>query len=153
MIHFYTDKKYINDATLELDTEAIFYFFTQERDKVYFDDDISNEILRNVEGVDYRSGNIVRNSISETHIQNISTGCKAVLIAVSHPDTCITNLEMGDNAVIELYRHKDREIHIMCYNLLPYSSDCSGQVMLNNQKCDFEEAIEEINDDIINNRR
>ncbi len=65
-----------------------------------------------------RVGRVIINKFGETSINDISTGCKVILLALTHSDYCISNLEMGQNVIeFALDNIQDSiDIHILCKN-------------------------------------
>lgn len=117
MINFYTSPSNIpSSIKLIEDIEAEFFIQYQMGEK--FDSDRCNQALISIEGMKSRVGRVIINKFGETSLKDISTGCKGMLLALEHPELCISNLEMGQNVIefaIGSVASGD-DIHILCKN-------------------------------------
>lgn len=119
MINIFTDCKLVpGNLDIIYDAEEWFTYHLENSGGKAFDNPISNRILHRIEGATKRKDNIIITKYGKTHIKDISTGCKAVLLAVNFPNYCISNIEMGDNAMIALFREFKSDANILVYNCI-----------------------------------
>lgn len=74
-----------------------------------FDDKISREIMKEIDGVSIKNGQLIRTKFGDTHISKLQTGCKTVLIAIElakdpENNKIIQVVECGSNAINLLAR-------------------------------------------------
>lgn len=100
MIYIYTEPnnmKFINDVESHFKGLSRLNLFT---------DEIYTEIMKKIDKISYRKGNFIQTPFGETHIDNISTGCKAVCLAYyyhNQKNILINISECGNNALDVLF--------------------------------------------------
>lgn len=111
MLKLFTDEhlvtmKYIHDV------EAVFNLNEPLLNELYFDED-SVHALKKIEGMTDRNGKYVTTKYGTILLSEISTGCKAVLLAINNANYLVDSDEMGYNALTvleEIARTKDVSI-------------------------------------------
>lgn len=75
-----------------------------------FELDIYTLIMKSIDLVNERKGNIIRNRFGETTLENLSTGCKAVILAVFYnkENIYVSIEECGENALDVLFKISER---------------------------------------------
>ena len=119
MINIFSDCTLVpSELDIIYDAEEWFKYHLEASGGEAFNNDISNRILHRIEGATKRKGNEIITKYGKTHIKDISTGCKAVLLALNFPNYCVSNIEMGDNAMIALFREFKSNANILVYNCI-----------------------------------
>lgn len=94
MLYVYTKLNEVDDKNYVNDVEAFFNF-----DLAYHlkPDPIVNKILQEIDGAHIISDDIVETKFGRTLVMNLSTGCKALLVAVKNPGLIVNFIEAGNN--------------------------------------------------------
>ena len=117
MLKLFTDEhlvaaKYIRDV------EAVFNLNEPLLDRLYFDSN-SMYALKEIDGVTDRNGKYVTTKYGTILLSDISTGCKAVLLAINNANYLIDSDEMGCNALIVLAKiARTKDVYIMTHRVL-----------------------------------
>jgi hypothetical protein len=113
-----------------------------------FSDKISMKIMHDIDGVDRRSGRLIVTKFGETTYEKLSTGCKAAIMAVNYPGIIMSNIEMGDNVIKELFLLSDScDMSIVMDNLIFMLSVCNTRVTLDGVEMSSREAMRKLNDE------
>lgn len=102
MLNIYTSK--LKPKKLVKDTEQMFNTLRISGEK--FKEKIYTDIMKSIDNVQYRDDDIIETAFGKTLIDNLSTGCKAVILSVffHKTDTIVSIDECGTNAIIVLFR-------------------------------------------------
>lgn len=146
MLHLYTHEDKIPDNLKVIkDVESAFKFevMTTPLGTIPFNDEISNIIIKQIDKVIERHGRGIVTLFGETTIQEVSTGCKAALMAATHSNYCISNIEIGQNVIPVLLSLSDSiDSHILALNNIEALSD--KIVALDGEQMQLSEAITKI---------
>lgn len=106
------NKKYLDDVVSYFDFE--FYRYVKP-------DKIVNKILEEIDGAHIISNDIVETKFGRTIITNLSTGCKALLIAAKKSGLIVNFTEAGNNVVeLAVELSKDIDMHIYTRNRIAF---------------------------------
>jgi hypothetical protein len=124
MVHLYTSKTSIpSNLKYVYDAEGQFLLCSLRMTNI-FNNEVSNKFIEDIEGITSRIGDAVTNKFGTYSIKNVSTGCKAGLLAINYPDYAVSNIEMGDNVLEALFdAAKDIDINIVLDNHMPVAVD------------------------------
>lgn len=149
MLHFYTHKESIpSEITFIDDIEAFFYMSLVGTNASKYDSDICNIVLSTIDKVTYRDGSSLKSELGDFTLKDISTGAKGALLALTNPNYCVSNMEMGDNVIRLLVSQSDAtDTHIFAYNSIEVQTD-NIIVTVNNRKMTLLDATCDIMDEL-----
>lgn len=134
MLYIYT-RTFLDGFTLINDVEAGF-----KQLKYYgelFDDEISRKIMKLIDGVSFKDGDYIKTPFGTTNLDNLSTGCKAVLLAYyyrNEKNTLVNVIECGDNAILVLFQlAKKLDLRVFTYSYIKIL-DNKAECFINNIK-------------------
>lgn len=112
MINVYTNKK-VKDLTYIHDVEAHFNVFWKEIITSKF----AKRVMKNIDNVSEFYDDHVLTPFGIARYTELSTGCKALLIAIYRQDCLVNFLETGENVLEELIllNKKDASLKINIY--------------------------------------
>lgn len=94
--------------------------------------DLVKRIINDIDGAKWLGGDIIETRHGKTIIQNISSGCKALIIAVLNPNLTVSFIEAGNNVFeLALELSKSMEIHIYTQNRVVIKHNHSCNVNFN----------------------
>lgn len=150
MLTIYTSKDSIprdSKKSIAYNIEARFKLKLADAEKQYTDAD-SVLILKDIEGMTRRDGEVIHAKFGAVSIQNISTGAKGCLLASTYNKEMIVSTdELGYNCIFilfEIAKHKDIEvISSRPYGYVPNNSEAliDGTLLSNEDICDYMENI------------
>ena len=75
-----------------------------------FNDDIYTKIMQHIDNINQRDGGYIVTRFGGTDISNLSSGCKAVILAVRYrnSDKAVSVDECGDNALKVLFKISEK---------------------------------------------
>lgn len=81
-----------------------------------FDSNLDRKIMKIIDGVTYKDGVVIKTKFGKTHIDKLSTGCKALLLINKYRNTekVVNITECGDN-VIKLIFELGEKCNIKIY--------------------------------------
>lgn len=106
-------------------SKFIFDVETHFRRLIYnnkFDDKNCRYVLEKIDGVTFKKGTFIVTPFGETHLENISTGCKAILLCIFYKNTnkIVNVTECGENATDLLFDLGDKtEVNV--YTKIPFA--------------------------------
>lgn len=112
MIFISTSIENIDKNNLIYDVEAYFRL----KKNTLIKHPLYETVIREVDGATKIFDDGIRTKFGSTLVDNLSTGCKALIIAVNNPNTWVNFLEAGSN-VIEVASKlckTEIDIHIIC---------------------------------------
>lgn len=111
MINIYTTKQ-VNGLTYINDVEA--YFFVNWKEVI--NSKYAKNVIKKIDGVTKFYDNLVETPFGIAKYTELSTGCKALLIALYNNEFLVNFLETGENVVEELIllnkQNKDIDVNI-----------------------------------------
>lgn len=101
-------KRELNSINKIADVESRFRVLLKTGEK--FESDIYTSIIKVIDLVEEREGNIIRNQFGETTLEKLSTGCKAVMLAVYYnkKNVYVSIEECGENALKVLFKLSEK---------------------------------------------
>lgn len=138
---------YINTSLDSIDKSK----FVDDVD-IYFNFDLANNlksdkiidrILEVIDGAHIIAGNVVETKFGVTTLSNLSTGCKALIIAYLNPRLTVNFILVGDN-VIELAVEisKDNDLNIYTRNSVVFGKNLDTVINLDGKEMTAKEYIE-----------
>lgn len=111
MLTIYTKK---DSCKKIIDVESRFRMLI--RDGETFSNDAYTKIMKKIDNISERRGNIITSRFGETLIESLSSGCKAVLLAVYYHDSdiAVSVDECGENALKVLFKIAEK-INLQVY--------------------------------------
>jgi hypothetical protein len=98
MLHLYSSRDKVPD-NVHIVNDVEKAFFPYVRSESPLKGEVYDKIMRDIDKVSNRNNKIITNMIGE-----LSTGCKACLIAIDNPEYAVSNVEMGGNVIGELFK-------------------------------------------------
>lgn len=120
MLHIYTNENLISKPYM-YDIEAEFSLLVPQLSTLFLDTD-SVKILRVLEGMEERDGEIITSKFGKVLLTDISTGCEGVLLCNLEQSKSVINTdELGYNAIELLFDLSiTREIYIVAHRVFRY---------------------------------
>lgn len=119
---------------------------------IYFNFDLANNlksdkiidrILEVIDGAHIINGNVVETKFGVTTLSNLSTGCKALIIALLNPGLTVNFTEVGDNVVeLAVELSKNRDLHVYTRNSVVFGKNLDTVVNLDGKEMTAREYIE-----------
>lgn len=111
MLRVITDARLLNNKEYVRDVVA---YFDNEYESI-----ICNEyfeyVIKNIDKSERIAQDVIRTPFGVTTVENISTGSKALLVALSEPGLVVNFLETGDNVLnlaLDMSDHYDMTIYL-----------------------------------------
>ena len=99
------------------------------------------DIIRSIDKAAYVSNDTIRTAYGITGIHNLSSGCKALLIATAYPTYKVNFEEAGDN-VIELAVELSKKYNIqIVFNRTAAIKNGDTEIEFNGEKMPFNKAM------------
>ncbi len=141
MIHLYT--ALTDKSNLIVDVEMEFMLQLKFKNRHIFDDEICNDIIRDIDGLEWRQGPVVFTRFGETSLSDLSTGCKGALLAIKSPDLIINSAEFGNNAFAALVRRsKGRTIRLFVTHTLISAYEPGTKVVYDGRRMSIDRAMD-----------
>lgn len=140
MLYIYSSLKSIDRKKFVNDVEIFFNFdlaYNLKTDKAI------NKILKTIDGAHIINGNVVETKFGVTTLSNLSTGCKALIIAWLNPSLTVNFIEVGDNVVeLAVELSKSRDLHVYTRNSVVFGKNLDTVVNLDGKEMTAREYIE-----------
>lgn len=105
-------------------------------------DPIVNKILKEIDGAKIIEKGIVETKFGVARIPNLSSGCKALLIAAKNPDIIVNFTEAGKNVLrLAVELSQDIDIHIFTQNKIVFGGFNDVIVNVNGEEMTVNEWI------------
>lgn len=140
MLYIYSSLKSIDRKKFVNDVEIFFNFDLAYNLKT---DEAINKILKTIDGAHIIAGNVVETKFGVTTLSNLSTGCKALIIALLNPGLTVNFTEVGDNVVeLAVELSKNRDLHVYTRNSVVFGKNLDTVVNLDGKEMTAREYIE-----------
>ena len=140
MLYIYSSLKSIDRKKFVNDVEIFFNFDLAYNLKT---DEAINKILKTIDGANIINGNVVETKFGVTTLSNLSTGCKALIIAWLNQSLTVNFTEVGDNVVeLAVELSKDRDLHVYTRNSVVFGKNLDTVVNLDGKEMTAKEYIE-----------
>lgn len=140
MLYIYSSLKSIDRKKFVNDVEIFFNFDLAYNLKT---DEAINKILKTIDGAHIIAGNVVETKFGVTTLSNLSTGCKALIIALLNPGLTVNFTEVGDNVVeLAFELSKNRDLHVYTRNSVVFGKNLDTVVNLDGKEMTAREYIE-----------
>lgn len=140
MLYIYSSLKSIDRKKFVNDVEIFFNFDLAYNLKT---DEAINKILKTIDGAHIINGNVVETKFGVTTLSNLSTGCKALIIALLNPGLTVNFTEVGDNVVeLAVELSKNRDLHVYTRNSVVFGKNLDTVVNLDGKEMTAREYIE-----------
>ena len=140
MLYIYSSLKSIDRKKFVNDVEIFFNFDLAYNLKT---DEAINKILKTIDGANIINGNVVETKFGVTTLSNLSTGCKALIIAWLNQSLTVNFTEVGDNVVeLAVELSKDRVLHLYTRNSVVFGKNLDTVVNLDGKEMTAKEYIE-----------
>ena len=140
MLYIYSSLKSIDRKKFVNDVEIFFNFDLAYNLKT---DEAINKILKTIDGAHIINGNVVETKFGVTTLSNLSTGCKALIIAWLNPSLIVNFTEVGDNVVeLAVELSKNRDLHVYTRNSVVFGKNLDTVVNLDGKEMTAKEYIE-----------
>ena len=122
MLNIRTTSDNLNPSEVITDVESAFLLCQTDIQQM----PIFVDVIKHIDKADYLGGDVIKNRFGTTSISKLSTGCKALLLALYLPDKWIDFLEVGPN-VINYATHlsSTQDIKVIIEGLVLSTSDNS----------------------------
>ena len=153
MIHLYSSEDIVTNLDIAEDAEYWFNQYYRLNPKT-FHNELSDWLMQEIDGVTERIGSAITNKFGTTSMDNLSTGCKAALLMTNNLGLCVSNIEMGGNAINAVFNLGNKaDIHMIVYhNIDVFNYDFDQIVTLDGVEMSMENALDEL-DKIFDARR
>lgn len=134
MLHVLTNpnsiekNRYIHDVELAFNSEI--------EEEAVIDDTLIRSIMQEIDGASVLENKKIVTKIGKAHIKDLSSGCKALILAIKFPNKIVNFTEAGNNVVrlaVELSQQLDISIYtqnfIMFSGLDDIKVDIDGDIM------------------------
>ena len=140
MLYIYSSLKSIDRKKFVNDVEIFFNFDLAYNLKT---DEAINKILKTIDGAHIINGNVVETKFGVTTLSNLSTGCKALIIAWLNTSLTVNFTEVGDNVVeLAVELSKNRDLHVYTRNSVVFGKNLDTVVNLDGKEMTAKEYIE-----------
>lgn len=140
MLYIYSSLKSIDRKKFVNDVEIFFNFDLAYNLKT---DEAINKILKTIDSAHLINGNVVETKFGVTTLSNLSTGCKALIIALLNPSLIVNFTEVGDNVVeLAVELSKNRDLHVYTRNSVVFGKNLDTVVNLDGKEMTAKEYIE-----------
>lgn len=140
MLYIYSSLKSIDRKKFVNDVEIFFNFDLAYNLKT---DEAINKILKTIDGAHIINGNVVETKFGVTTLSNLSTGCKALIIALLNQGLTVNFTEVGDNVVeLAVELSKNRDLHVYTRNSVVFGKNLDTVVNLDGKEMTAREYIE-----------
>ena len=140
MLYIYSSLKSIDRKKFVNDVEIFFNFDLAYNLKP---DEAINKILKTIDCAHIIDGNVVETKFGVTTLSNLSTGCKALIIALLNPGLTVNFTEVGDNVVeLAVELSKNRDLHVYTRNSVVFGKNLDTVVNLHGKEMTAREYIE-----------
>ena len=140
MLYIYSSLKSIDRKKFVNDVEIFFNFDLAYNLKT---DESINKILKTIDGAHIINGNVVETKFGVTTLSNLSTGCKALIIAWLNTSLTVNFTEVGDNVVeLAVELSKNRDLHVYTRNSVVFGKNLDTVVNLDGKEMTAKEYIE-----------
>lgn len=131
MLYIITNLELLNGAEYMYDVEACFgeYKDKVKKQKLY------GRIIRSIDNVSEYKDEFIRTPFGCTSIDNLSSGAKAMLLAVTFPNVWVNFLEAGENVFnLALEIANDIDLHILCERTMLFTKHTDTELIVNGYK-------------------
>lgn len=96
--------------------------------------DVLVDVISQIDNATFIVSDIIKTPFGETRLYDVSTGCKAVIIAMLYPDFCVSYMEVGHNVfdyTVNLSNHRDMYIFTP---IVLFAKDMNSRIYMDNTK-------------------
>lgn len=122
----------LNDKTQQMLINDVEVYFDRISYIILKDKKLFKSVISKIDNAEYIPDNIIETPFGRTVINDLSSGCKALLIALTFPEYITNFTEAGDNVLkLAVEYSKTREINIFIQK--PIIGDLRYKIKLNGQ--------------------
>lgn len=97
--------------------------------------ELAKKLLREIDGVNYIDGDIIKTKFGATILENISSGSKAAIIVMIDPSIIVESFELGANVIKFLAKIPDKVFKIYTENGILGFKDSDVGYLVNGVMC------------------
>lgn len=116
--------------------------------------ELAKKLLREIDGVNYIDGDIIKTKFGATILENISSGSKAAIIVMIDPSIIVESFELGANVIKFLAKIPGKVFKIYTENGILGFNDSDTGYLVNGVMCrSGEEVVSKMSKELRNRDR
>lgn len=116
--------------------------------------ELAKKLLKEIDGVNYIDGDIIKTKFGTTILENISSGSKAAIIVMMDPSIIVESFELGANVIKFLAKIPDKVFKIYTENGILGFNDSDTGYLVNGVMCrSGEEVVSKMSKELRNRDR
>ena len=97
--------------------------------------ELAKKLLKEIDGVNYIDGDVIKTKFGATILENISSGSKAAIIVMMDPSIIVESFELGANVIKFLAKIPDKVFKIYTENGILGFNDSDTGYLVNGVMC------------------